>query len=266
MKDRGPIQKRPDVTSYDEKLHALHPLEEFSVDAFRPDAAHPIELCRFVFALSVIYNDYNDLDLALTLLNLKKPGGPGAISRSWGLFGGLSLHLAKARVAIAHELLNVIRDNELLVRGPAFAELLSKLNREQREAWTEVTDAAKGNAHDTPLGKYLARCRDKAAGHYDVKALYNAYYASFEFDATSRPLISRGNCLLETRFYFADRAVENIVIGSDIVSSKEILFTEENIYSSINLALFLLVTRFINSRSAFKPADEGAPVPKPYFT
>jgi hypothetical protein len=81
-----------------------------------------------------------------------------------------------------------------------------------------------------------------------------------------KPAISRGNCMLETRFYFADRAVENIVLESEANVVTDILFTEANLLSSINLAIFLLVTRFINARSAFKSVVEGVEAPQSYLT
>jgi hypothetical protein len=258
VKQKRQVQHRPDIDSYDQKVSALASLEEFSSDAFVPDDEQLVALCRFIFALAAIHNDFNDVGLALTLLNFNKPSGEGKIDRPWGLFGGLSLHCAKAKIAIVHELLNVIRDNTQVLSSKSFVALLKKLNREQREAWEEVIDAAKGESHETPLGKYLARCRDKTAGHYDLKALYNAFNASMALDPTMKPLISRGNSLLETRFYFADRAVENIILGTDPDAARVILFTADNLLSRINLALFLLVTRFINSRTPFKPVVEGA--------
>jgi hypothetical protein len=158
------IRNRPNIDSYHQKVSSLATLEEFSADAFRPDGKYPITLCRFIFALAVIHNDFNDIDLALTLLNTKKPTGDARITRAWGLFGGASLHLAKAKISVVHELLNVIRQNEGALQTPAFADLFKKLSREQREAWDEVAGAAKGEPHNTPLGKYLARCRDKVSG------------------------------------------------------------------------------------------------------
>jgi hypothetical protein len=258
MKTKRVVQNRKEITSYDDKVAALATLEEFPIEAFLPSDEFPIAVCRFIFALAVIHNDFNDIDLATSLLNLKKPAGEGKINRPWGLFGGLSLHCAKAKIANVHELLRVIRENGGVLQSPPFMEVLKKLNKEQREAWQEIVDAAAGDAHATPLGKYLARCRDKATGHYDVKDLYKAFRASIDLDPEPKLFISRGNALLETRFYFADRAVENIVMGTDADAAREILFTEVNLLSSINLALFLLVTRFINSRVAFKPAIEGS--------
>lgn len=175
---------RKQAFSYKAKLEALGPLEEFAPMAFLEDAEHPAPLCRFVLALAVVHNDMNDIDLAVTLLKTQQPPTPVRRNREWAIFNSLGLHLAKMRIALVHELMNLIRSNSNVFLLPGFKKLLKSLSARDRSAWNEVMQAAKGDPRSSELGKFLAHCRDKAANHYDAKVLHAAYRERFSDPGT----------------------------------------------------------------------------------
>ena len=115
------------------------------------------------------------------------------------------------------------------------------------------------------MGKYLHHCRNKASGHYDTKIIYDGLKNAISRQQNYSPMLCRGNSALEVRFAFADAALEDVLFGSDIDVAKKLFFDDGNIYSSINVAIYMLITRFINSRVAFKMVVEGQRSLKPYI-
>lgn len=252
--------------SYDDKVAKLAPMEEFAKEAFvahPPD--YPDSVCRLILTLAVVHNDMNDIDFAITLLKNKTPQLPVSETLDWALHNGIGLHLARQKIGLVHELLRLIRENLNAVGQPAFAKLTRGLSKRNRGAWEEVLEAAGGKARDTPLGKFLAHCRDKTAGHYDAKVHYASYLNRFA-DSSMRPLISRGNSMYTTRFHFADAAAEHILFGGSSGSqANTFLFGGSTLPDSINLALFFLVTGFVTMRGfAWKKADRGRICVNPY--
>ena len=259
------VARRRDVKSYQEKVATLGKLEEFDIAALLPDEKHSVAMCRLIATLAVVHNDFNDIDFALTRLQSQKPTSAMSVSKEWGLFNGLGVAIIRQKITITHELLEVLRESEALVASKEFDDLMKKLRPEHREAWLEVVDAARGKSRDTPMGKYLHHCRNKASGHYDTKIIYDGLKNAISRQQNYSPMLCRGNSALEVRFSFADAAVENVLLGSDPDMAKKLFFDDDNIYSSINVAIYMLVTRFINSRVAFNLVLEGERPLKPYI-
>lgn len=261
------MNTKPSELTYQAKVNALGPLEEFAPEAFLDDIEYPASLCRLILTLAVVHNDMNDLDLGLTLLQTQKPLPPVVQSRQWAIFNSIGLHVAKRRVALVHELLVLVRNNEQVFALPAFAKLHRALSKNHKDAWQEVVDAAAGQARDTKLGKFLAVCRDKVANHYDAKVLHKAYQTRFPKDSKSKPLLSRGNSMFGTKFFFADAAVEDVLLGGGHTDeAHKFLFQDNALMQHINVALFFLVTRFVTLRGyGWKRIREGDAVEKRYF-
>lgn len=228
----------------------LAPLETFDPKAFIGDHGCPQSVCDFVLALALVYNDLKDLDMALRMLEPHCPKDPLTPTPVLGQFSGVCVHIRRVEVGTIKELLNLITDNKDIIASKEFAEFSKKLSKRARDAWKSVLDVALQRPTADSLGKLLLFVRNKVAFHYDRKEVARGYADAFVKDATNRvPYISRGNSMVETRFYFAEAAAEKYFLNiSDHDTALNFLTGHFSLFNDINLALFEIVTRFVNAR------------------
>ena len=87
--------------------------------------------------------------------------------------------------------------------------------------------------------------------HYDATSPGCAYRELFiESHTASAPLVSRGNTLKSTRFYFADAVVEHVIFKNDTDVATEFFTGRDPIFNELGSSLFFLVTTFFSARGA----------------
>jgi hypothetical protein len=252
-----------DPPNYVEKVQSLASLQTFPAAAFLEDSQCPAAVCRFVLALAVVHNDLNDVQFCYGLHQTVVPKGSVKLTREWALSNAIGLHLARLRIAIVHELLQIVRESEPATTSPIFLKLVKKLPSREQEAWSEIQATVGDKPRSTELGKFLAHCRDTAANHYGLKAIHAAFKSRFEQGSKTPPLISRGNSANSTRFYFADAAVDELVTGGARRAIAHEFFTDQAFRDSIDSTLYFLVTRFVELRGhAWRNVVEGSDVPQ----
>lgn len=194
--------------SFKTHCDALARLETFDPAVFEGDDQSPQEVCSFILALAVIFNDCKDAIYAQILLQESAPGSPAGHCREWGAYGGIDLHLFRYQVALIHELFKLIAKNEDVVKGECVTQLVSQLRANARDAWNRLVDVALGATPSDPLGRCLLLVRNKLSSHYDPKEIYRGYSQHFfgEDREDDRAFISRGSNMNTSRFYFADAA------------------------------------------------------------
>jgi hypothetical protein len=262
--------KPNEVLSFLGRCDALASLESFDPEALRANEEFSKDACDFVIALAVAHNDFNDIVYAIRLLNSVATPRQNCRSRAWGMHCGISTHLMKARAALFYEIAQLIRDNVHVLSQPGFERVVNSMPRVQRDYWTKVVKASTDpRFRNTPLGKLLGSLRDKTASHYDSATIGIEFRRRF-FDRAKPgeiPIVSRGNDMLTSRFYFADALVETMVDrlepGESMESFKQ---GSHPIFNQTDSAIFHLVTRFINARSnwrAFEEENSPASASKP---
>ena len=102
----------------------------------------------------------------------------------------------------------------------------------------------------------LLRIRNDLAFHYSPKVLPRAYQATFA-DPTQRyrdrAVLSDGESMEATRFYFADAAMEEglrVATGLDMATLQRTL---SGITDHVNKALKFIVTRYIRESARLSP-------------
>jgi hypothetical protein len=235
--------------SYSQRLLDLAEIEKFSPQAFIADETFGQDVCDFILTLAVVHSDFNDLDFAHQCLNTMRPKGAAKRTKEWGLFAGLELHLSKLRASLVHELLQLVNDHEATIGRACFQKLLRQTPKIDRDAWIAIVAAAQMRPGVGNLHHYLMMCRHKIASHYDRKMIGKGFRAKFSVDG-DWPLISRGNSLKRTRFYFAEAAAQAALFpeGTAEPEIAQFITGRHEILWYINATLYQLVTRFVAIR------------------
>lgn len=249
------------MKSFPEESAELASPETFDPAAFQSSAEVPQDLCNFILALALIYNDCKDIIYARLLLGESRPPQPPRKNRLWGAWMGVDFHIFRAIVGVMHELFNLVRDNETVISHPFMRSVVQQLPRLAREGWDAVTAVALGATPADPLGKRLLLLRNKVASHYDPTAIVAGYRHHFlsADRQDDRAFISRGSSMKTTRFYFADAAATGYlrsIVGKD--ESQELLMMNvAELLSPVNHALMGIVETFVQRRGyAYRAVTE----------
>ena len=240
-------------------LSSLSPLETFNKEAFVGNHEYSQDLCDFILALSLVWNDIKNIMLFYGYLDSLKPNDKEFSEKNmpimpiWGEISGFEIYLEKSLIAVIHELFFLIKNSKDIVESNCFKTIYKQLHKDCRESWEIIISYAFGGADSkTPLGKALLMVRHKIANHYDKNEIFKGYKKKFLLKSNI-PYISRGNRMLEKRFYFADAAAQEYYKSQqEKVTSGEFLKNIDLIKNSINLAIQNLVETFIQKRSAWK--------------
>jgi len=248
---RPRVAEAPQMSGFREECAMLAPLESVDPEVFRGNAEIPQALCNFVLALALIYNDCKDALYAHVALAALKPAGPPQKTRAWGAIAGVQLHAFRAVAALLHELFELIRSNQDLLRHDFFASVLQRLPPVSREAWLALVSAACDATPPDHLGKRLLRLRNKVFFHYDPKAISQGYILRFLSPAKrdDRAYLSRGDSMRATRFYFADAAAEGYfhsLMGPE--QPDELKKDMEEVIDRVNHGLMMIVRTYIQRR------------------
>lgn len=246
--------------SFEKFANSLVPFECFDPEAFAETAEIPQEVCDLVLSLALAYNDYHDVVFAHTLINDLGEMPDNPLTTRLGFRNGLRNTIIRVQAGFVHELLNLLRDNKKAIESTAYKEIIRKLSTGGRNAWTSLYSVAINKPSSDDLAKALLIIRNKIAFHYDSGELGRGYAVTFlNGKTTKQPLVSRGSSLVETRFYFADAAAQSYFVSRTQASGAEDFFHgTSDFLQTINRALHEIVTRFINSRSAWSSPKAGA--------
>lgn len=239
----------------------LAPLESFDPAAFRGDARVSQDVCNFVLALALAFNDCKDAIYTHTALAEVKPAEPPRKTKVWGALAGAQFHAFRAVASVIHEVCERIRAADGVLRDDFFRSVVRDLPAPSREAWEALVDVALQATPKDGLGKHLHRLRNKVTFHYDPAALFTGYAEHFLGDRKrdDRAFLSRGDSMRGTRFFFADAAATGYarsVGGTD--AAEELKGDLEDAVERVNYGLMVLVRMFVERRGcAYRREAEG---------
>jgi len=236
-----------------EYVKRLLPLESFDANAFIDADATTQDVCDFVLALALIFNDLRDLVLAQRYIRQLRPEPP-VISPQLGEFYGLHAHWIRLLAGLLKALAEVIAENEKAITDPTFQKVIKLLPKTYREAWQNTVNAAiDTSAKGDRFGRMIFFVRNKAAFHYDPKEIMRGYKQFFIEKKTMPPYVSRDDAMEGTRLYFADAAAEQyLMYASGAKDATEFFESGWKIPVDISHALREIVLRFVNTRSSWR--------------
>jgi hypothetical protein len=194
---------------------ALPDFELAELRGFDPKALDPNQpMGRFILLLAAIFND---LKGALYVVERLRAAAPLAKPNlAWlGQVVGMQIQNKRIVGGILHELMNAIEGNKGVVGSSEFVALVAGLKGPPRAAWTRVKRIALAEDR-TPnqseaASQILHKIRNKVAFHYDTKIIaqgYQAFFADQTQQYRDKAILSDGDRMESTRFYFADGAME----------------------------------------------------------
>ncbi|MBI2885222.1 MAG: hypothetical protein HYY15_03510 [Candidatus Omnitrophica bacterium] len=236
------------------KLPSSIPLETFDPTAFIADESIPQEVCNFVLALALAYNDIKDVTEVHLRLKEQRPLGVFQKRVDFGMHGGRTVHLIRYQIGLVHELCELIRNNERIISHPLLQAIISQMPKKSRIAWQSLVDTATGKLRVGPLAQAVIRIRQKVVFHYDTEEIFNGYKRHFLNGAVAKELayISRGSTMAESRFYFADAAAESYLSArADQRQATELAQSIIGAMKDANFAIRHLVNGFIQKRFGY---------------
>lgn len=237
--------------SFSNEVEHLGGLETFDSRAFEADEKWPSDLCHFILALGVVSNDLHDIFLALFLLKEAEESQNGTLNVPFtALSKGTVITLRRAQVGVIHELMQLLKSSENIVRSKQFQQLYKQLRFPSKESWDRIYGAAHSKPQSGTIGRALLLCRNKVGFHYDSGQIGKGYRNRFLRDQSSGPpVLSRGSSMRARRFFFADAAIEQYMVDlADDPEIEELFSGRGQLLEDINQALFEIVSRFINAR------------------
>ncbi|MCF7832539.1 MAG: hypothetical protein K9N05_03040 [Candidatus Marinimicrobia bacterium] len=248
---------------FDESLFISKKFETFDKTVFMPDNNFNKEICGFVLALSVIWNDIKNLDLFIENLNnfqLSLKEKYDVYSSIRGEISGITYSFLMKSVSTINELFYLIRKSNKVLKNENYKKIIKQMRNQNRTHWLEIVDIARMNANDhknndtapSEFKNILILIRNNVGFHYSSKELLGGYILEYN-ESNKIPYISRGNSMKESRFYYADASVQAYYeskIKSDLYSQLNLIRKE------VNNSIMNLVTQFINLRAPFRECNK----------
>ena len=234
---------------------ASHQLPDFDLAAplgFDPAAFDMrLPLARFILLLAAVFNDLKSAWYLVERLRAVEPIAAYSLA-SKGQVAGMSLQNVRLIAGVLHELMVVIEKHRDLVESSDFKALMRKLTGSPRIAWNQVQHIAFAQDRAPNVSGadslLLIKIRNNLAFHYGVKMLPSAYRVTFADRAKpfrSHAVISDGDSMEGTRFYFADAAMEEGLRSATGLSIDDLSRRISRISADVNIALKSIVVRYV---------------------
>ena len=234
-------------------IYWLPLLESFDSSVFIAEDKQEQAVCGFVLMLALIYNDLRDIMFLLNLHLKDEPKIPKNISTEAGHYAGLNLHGIRLIQMSIYETLYLIKGRQATIDHPLFQSTIQALGKKDKQCWSDLINAAtnKPDQEINQFREFLDTIRDKITAHYvGIDQLVQGYKLNFFDRADQKPLdayISRGSKMSESRFYFADAAVQGLVKTHLTENENEFRDKMREYVGNINRAIYSIVEKFINN-------------------
>lgn len=226
------------------------------------------DLGAFFLVLALIYNDIKGLIYFIKYFNeFNSPPKNEIISAYLGEYNGMTSQHFKIIAGVVNEFFIFLKVHEPLFRTSQFQLILLRVPKSVREDWNDLLDAAfKRITNRNGLGYKLMLIRNHVAFHYDQseKELIQSYRDFFS-DKTrfgaDHAYYSDGGTIQDTRFYYADAAVQQYMLKTasreykkdftkDVIAYRALQAETYTLVRKVNMVLATLLRQFIQIRLA----------------
>lgn len=212
----------------------------------------------FMLALALVFNDLKGVALFAQWLEPSRPTRP-EISQHAGQWRGLDLQLHRLAVSLVRELLTLIEAFKDQATGERLKALLTSADPKVRRDWRDLVSVATGSGDesDTQFARVVEQIRHNIAFHYYQPKRLVAGFRGFFFDnqqsaANEHAFCSFGRNMEETRFYYADAALEGALSS---IQGPDFLRSFRRVRDATNHAIAHLVEEYSrDARQASTPA------------
>lgn len=206
------------MTDYFNTAQETSPHREIEQNIFIGDADYPEELCNVILFFALVYNDLKFIQVNISMLNESMDLAKEKPRRILGEIGGFYLYIHRLNVGLIFALQEKIKENKDVFHSFLFKSILKKLDKKNLRSWNNLYESSLSDQLKNASNPFFM-IRNKTIFHYDLKEIMSGYKQKFSND--QKPCVSFGKTMRQTRFYFADAAVEGYFLkksGGDINS------------------------------------------------
>jgi hypothetical protein len=214
------------------------------------------EVGRFMLALGLAFNDLKGVDyLRFQLGTLRSASSAWPLAQR-GQYDGMIDQLARLFAGVLHEIVEVFANGSKALASEEMLALLAELPSSMAAAWKAVAAVAQKDDRESNRSDatsiILVKLRNGLAFHYGLKALADGYSAHFDGGTalhSSHAVVSIGESMERTRFYFADAAAVAATARLTGLPKEQVHAQLFEVATQINEALRGVVTKFLLKRS-----------------
>ena len=166
------------------------------------------DLTKLMIVFSLVHNDLKDCLWFHELLGPAQKETSNQTDNTAGQIRGMRAHCIRMLRATFFEFLETFEENKKIINGNSFQSILKKLDYATRRQWKALLDLTKKGSSKKQLYNILREIRKNGTYHYShLKKPFIGlqHYISKKFTAG---FVSFGKNWEETRFYFADAAIQ----------------------------------------------------------
>lgn len=232
----------------------LAPMLDTSPESvLRQSTADP--LAELFLSLAVVFNDVKGLMWIGEILEDGRPND-GQVSAYGAQWQGIAIQITKLACGLVHELFKLLKNYRGDLHSAEMKRLLKKVPPGVAKKWKSLI-ALSGDV-GTPsssLAKSLLKIRNNVSFHYDQPQMLVRGYCRHFFELEPSPqneraYYSAGRNMEETRFYYADAAVQQSLA---ILRDRSVNdFNEElsRVLRDVNVTLAGIISAFLRRRDA----------------
>lgn len=179
---------------------------------------------QHLLVLASFFNDFKTILLFNNIVSHKfRKVEVNELTYHTGEMGGIQNYINKIMVAHIHELFIYLDQERKFFCSVDFLNILSKIKIQNKKAYldwkeifSEATNTSKTEKFIKPnLSNFLLAIRNKIAFHYDREELVKGYKDFFisrkSGNGSENPLFTAGGQLYNTRFHYADAAMQRYI-------------------------------------------------------
>jgi hypothetical protein len=180
---------------------------------------------------------------------------------------GFEMQTQRLMIAQLHELLRLIEEFKEVVEGDEIRRIVRKAPASTRRRWDEIVGIAtgKGKSHDDTFATILLKVRNNASYHYYqpktlIAGFREFFYKSPKNAGNEWAFASVGNNMGQTRFYFADAAMQATLYAlTEKPMGEKFAKRFAEVIKDVNQALAYIISQYVKRAKPIAKRDEGAP-------
>jgi len=211
------------------------------------------KLDRFVLTLALVFNDLKGIMWTLFQLDTGTPAAQNVVSPYSGQWVGMRLQFTRLALGMLNETLIAVQEalDDHVLEAAEWKECLESVPELSQSAWSDLLSLAAEKEAADPFRRFLIQARNNAAFHYgQAKVLMRGYQRFFfESDKTAFnefAFMSLGPKMEQTRFYFADAAVQQALALMN--PSSDTMKQVDNYLLAMSASLRFIVESYIRAK------------------
>ncbi|TSC94341.1 MAG: hypothetical protein Athens101428_327 [Candidatus Berkelbacteria bacterium Athens1014_28] len=229
---------------------------KFQSKVFISSNSEEQKVLNLLLGFAIFFNDLKDLELFKQMVldyqpEIYKRSKSGHLDPVVGQASGINIFIEKLYLAFLNEFIDLIVKNRGLLDSILFKSILSLLSAKEKKLWQRLINKIINN---DKIIKTLIELRSNTAFHYNQPKSISISNKLLYDKLRQTPYISIGNAPSQTRYFFADLAVQitraKIIKRCGFSSAEEWKNSIDGLVSECYSIVINILFRYICSKSA----------------